>query len=202
MCDPWSLTSRSWLAADGGGLAHHAPQVDAAVHASHSRGVVAESGDRERSPVASMLPSGLNATAVIQSVTGDHVGLTLKLEVSFNGVTPSEGRRPRCLVKALATDAAWPASRSIWLQSDLTSARADDPSIVYVLAEQSEWLDADPASWQQMTMTLHAPPVVGSLMLYCVISDTTDAAGTSKRRFEGQYVDGIRLLVTPSGESP
>lgn len=135
-------------------------------------------------------------------ITGDHVGLTLKLEASFNGVTPSEGRRPRCLVKALATDAAWPASRSIWLQSGLTSARADDPSIVYVLAEQSEWLDADPASWQQMTITLHAPPTVGSLMLYCVMSDTTDAAGTSKRRFEGQYVDAIRLLVTPSGESP
>lgn len=134
-------------------------------------------------------------------ITGDQAGLTLRLEASFNGVAPSAGRRPRCLVKAIATDASWPASHSIWLQSGLTSARTDDPSIVYVLAEQSAWLDPDPASWQRLTVTLHAPPSADSLMLYCVMSDTSDAAATSERRFEGQYVDAIRLVVTPSGET-
>lgn len=161
-------------------------------------------GDSDASGSASEIWRLVDLAAVRRQlgITGDDTGLTLKLEASFNGVAPSEGRRPRCLVKAIATDAAWPASRSIWLQSGLTSARADDPSIVYVLAEESAWLDPDPASWQRMTITLHAPPTAGSLMLYCVMSDTTDAAGTSERRFEGQYVDAIRLRVTPSGETP
>lgn len=135
-------------------------------------------------------------------ISGDHAGFTLKLEASFNGVAPSAGRRPRCLLKAIATDATWPTSHSIWLRSGLTSARSDDPSIVYVLAEQSAWLDPDPASWQRMTITLHAPPTAGSLMLYCVMSDTTDAAAAAEHRFEGQYVDAIRLTMTPSREMP
>jgi hypothetical protein len=128
--------------------------------------------------------------------------LSLEFTATFNGVAPSPGRRPDCFIKAIATDADSPAARSLWLHSGLQGARESDPAGVYVLAEQKELIDADPGSWQRLTISLRAPARARTLMLYCVVSDTSDAARDSESRLEGQYIDSIQLSAQPLPAAP
>ena len=135
-------------------------------------------------------------------VDHDDVDLALELTATFNGVAASPGRRPQCFIKAIATDASIPSARSLWLKSGLEGAQQSDPAGVYVLAEQQESLDADPGSWQRLTVSLHVPAKARFLMLYCVASDRSDAARDSAVRLEGQYVDEIVLTARPVTPQP
>lgn len=139
----------------------------------------------------------LDAARKQMGVDHDDVDLALELTATFNGVAASPGRQPQCLIKAIATDASIPSARSLWLKSGLEGARQSDPAGVYVLAEQQESLDDDPGSWQRLTITLRAPARARWLMLYCVASDTSDAAREADVRLEGQYIDEIRLSGQP-----
>lgn len=128
--------------------------------------------------------------------------LDLRLTATFNGIPVAAGRNPNCSIKMIATDAEPPASLPIWLQSGLTTAQGDNPAGVYVLAAQQVVLDADPGSWQRLTVSLHVPAKARFLMLYCVASDRSDAARDSAVRLEGQYVDEIELTARPATPQP
>ena len=128
---------------------------------------------------------------------GEGVDLSLELTATFNGIAASAGREPQGTLKAIATDASAPFVRSLWLHSGLQGARQSDPAGVFVLAEQQAAIDTDPGSWQRVTITLRAPARARWLMLYCVASDTSNAARDSDVRLEGQYIDDIRLTAQP-----
>jgi hypothetical protein len=128
---------------------------------------------------------------------GPGVDLFLELTATFNGVTPASGRDPKCTLKAVATDLSPPFTQALWLQSGLEGARQSDPGGIFVLSEQQEPLDADPGSWQRLTITLRAPARARWLLLYCLASDTSHAARESEPRLEGQYADEIHLSARP-----
>ena len=124
--------------------------------------------------------------------------ISLEFAATFNGVAAAADRKPKCLLRAIATDAVSPAAGSSWHTSLLKRARESDPVGVYVLAEQVESLDQAAASWQRLTVTLRAPPSARWLILYCAVSDSSDVALQSPVRLEGQYVDEIRLRASPT----
>ncbi len=124
--------------------------------------------------------------------------VSLEFTAAFNGVAATAGRTPKCLIRAIATDAASPAAGSSWIRSVLKRARESDPEGVHVLAEQIESFDQAPASWQRLTVTLRAPPSARWMILYCAAIDGSEAARRSPIRLEGQYVDDIRLRASPT----
>ena len=124
--------------------------------------------------------------------------ISLEFTAAFNGVAAAAGRTPKCVTRAIATDAVPPVAGSNWHRLLLAQARESDPVGLCVLAEQIETLDQLPASWQRLTVTLRAPASARWLILYCAVGDGSDVALRSPVRLEGQYVDDIRLRASPT----
>ncbi len=124
--------------------------------------------------------------------------IAIEFTAAFNGVAAAAGRTPKCVTRAIATDAVPPVAGSNWHRLLLAQARESDPVGLCVLAEQIETLDQLPASWQRLTVTLRAPAPARWLILYCAVGDGSDVALRSPVRLEGQYVDDIRLRASPT----
>jgi hypothetical protein len=131
--------------------------------------------------------------------------IRVELSAWFNGVQPAEGCVPLCGLRAIATHLGpGEVKDTLWLNNgvlgDPDAAVEKSPSMA--AAESKDRLDADPASWQPLTVVLSLPP--GSprfLLVHCYALDRSAAAAAAADRLPGQYVDDISLTVEPADVS-
>ena len=131
--------------------------------------------------------------------------IRVELSAWFNSVEPAEGCVPLCGLRAIATHLGpGDAKDTLWLNNGVLGdpdAAAEKPSSM-AAAESKDRLDADPASWQPLTVVLSLPP--GSpryLLVHCYALDRSKAATVAAERLPGQYVDDISLTVEPADAS-
>ena len=128
--------------------------------------------------------------------------IRVELSAWFNSVEPGEGCVPLCGLRAIATHLGpGDVKDTLWLNNDVLGdpdAAVERPSSM-AAAESKDRLDADPASWQSLTVVLSLPP--GSpryLLVHCYALDRSAAAAAAADRLPGQYVDDISLTVEPA----
>jgi hypothetical protein len=127
--------------------------------------------------------------------------IRVELSAWFNSVEPGEGRAPLCGLRAVATHLGpGEVKDTLWLNNAVLGdpdEAVERPSMA--AAESKDRLDADPASWQPLTVVLSLPP--GSpryLLVQCYALDRSAAATAAADRLPGQYVDDISLTVEPA----
>ena len=139
----------------------------------------------------------------LRAIAGSN-DIRVELSAWFNSVEPAEGCTPLCGLRAIATHLGpGEVKNTLWLNN----AVLGDPDEVVerpsmAAAESKDRLDADPASWQPLTVVLSLPP--GSpryLLVHCYALDRSAAAAAAAERLPGQYVDDISLTVEPADVS-
>jgi len=130
--------------------------------------------------------------------------IRVELSAWFNSVQPAEGCVPLCGLRAVATHLGpGEVKDTLWLNNAVLGdpdEAVERPSMA--AAESKDRLDADPASWQPLTVVLSLPP--GSpryLLVHCYALDRSAAAAAAPERLPGQYVDDISLTVEPADVS-
>lgn len=130
--------------------------------------------------------------------------IRVELSAWFNSVQPAEGCVPLCGLRAIATHLGpGEVKDTLWLNNAVLGdpdEAVERPSMA--AAESKDRLDADPASWQPLTVVLSLPP--GSpryLLVHCYALDRSAAAAAAVERLPGQYVDDISLTVEPADVS-
>jgi hypothetical protein len=131
--------------------------------------------------------------------------IRVELSAWFNSVQPAEGCVPLCGLRAIATHLGpGDVKDTLWLDNGVLGdpdAAEERPSSM-AAAESKDRLDADPASWQPLTVVLSLP--AGSpryLLVHCYALDRSAAAAAAADRLPGQYVDDISLTVEPADVS-
>ncbi len=119
--------------------------------------------------------------------------LPLTLSAAFNGIPAQPGRQPQCELQLVATDSSPAAGENVWLGRSRKASIAGNPRQCLVSAYRTEAIDRDPASWQQLTVTVTAPPAARYLLLHCLVSDNSLDVAEPSERLPGNYVDDIRL---------
>jgi hypothetical protein len=130
--------------------------------------------------------------------------IRVEQSAGFNSVEPAEGCVPLCGLRAIATHLGpGDVKDTLWLNNAVLGdpdEAVERPSMA--AAESKDRLDADPASWQPLTVVLSLPP--GSpryLLVHCYALDRSKAATVAADRLPGQYVDDISLTVEPADVS-